>query len=737
MFLKCIYQQTRNECGIACLSMVLASLGINNSFSEVKLATDYNDVGTSFAGLINGAEHFGVNAIALEGGFSDFIRGYKENEVKLPCIAHVRAQSGYYHYIVIYRICGSYVFIADPEKGKKVISFNKIERIWLGHILCFESKPCSKDNRNKKISGSYFRKIILSNKRLLIILSFLCILVSLLEIIGTFGISLMIEHESVGHFHSETVETIEENSAENLEEEEIDKDSYVYKLKLDIIADFIENNEDRILDLNNLFVGLLCVFIGVYIFEVFRGLVLSTVNKRVNKVTISKFFSDLSEIKQSFYRCMDSGAIIGRFSDIERIKNALANSLVIIFLDTTAMIFSAVVLVIISPKMFLFSIPIIAAYTLVLAVFNNKIKKHNNEAMEQNAKTISFLNEYIDGVDSIRNTHFEKYIDEKTQVNVNAFVNSKYRVDIITLLQVALTGLCSLAGTLVILRIGIEEVRAGLLLQENFLAYYMLISYFISPIRHLVELQAIIQSANIAWQRLHDVFAFPKERTGKEKTDDLSAFSDLSVMHLNVEYGMNKRIIEDFNLNIHLGEKILIKGKNGSGKTSLSKAISGLIDIEDNMVFINGKDINTINKRSVRSVVQYLPASPFFFNDTIFNNLTIGNTNITEHDIDELCALLGANEYISNFSSGYSTMLYNNAANVSEGQRQMLAIIRALLQNPSVLILDEATCSIDEKQESVLYSQINSEFPHIAIIFISHRKVDSLFFNQVVSIGET
>lgn len=82
-------------------------------------------------------------------------------------------------------------------------------------------------------------------------------------------------------------------------------------------------------------------------------------------------------------------------------------------------------------------------------------------------------------------------------------------------------------------------------------------------------------------------------------------------------------------------------------------------------------------------------------------------------------------------------MLYNNAANVSEGQRQMLAIIRALLQNPSVLILDEATCSIDEKQESVLYSQINSEFPHIAIIFISHRKVDSLFFNQVVSIGET
>lgn len=117
--------------------------------------------------------------------------------------------------------------------------------------------------------------------------------------------------------------------------------------------------------------------------------------------------------------------------------------------------------------------------------------------------------------------------------------------------------------------------------------------------------------------------------------------------------------------------------------------------------------------------------------------MTVGNTDITEQDIDKLCTLLGASEYISNFSDDHSTMLYNNAGNVSEGQRQMLAIIRALLHNPSVLILDEATCSIDEKQESVLFRKITSEFPNIAIICISHRKIDNLIFNQVVSIGET
>lgn len=714
---KCIFQQNQSECGVACLSMVLSEHKIENCFSEIKTVTDTNDKGTSFIGLINAAEHFGLKAEALEGSLKDFEHERKTNPSTLPCIAHVKTDNGNNHFVVIYRIIGSLFLVADPEKGKKLYTRSEIKKIWLGHILCFEKSEKSRKKPNKN-----FKYYVILNKNKLVLLCFLCVFVSLLEVIGTFGVSMLIERNNTTHVHEELNEA----------DVEIDSNSYIYKFKLQEFAEFISENEEDIFNVDKLFIILLFLFIGVFIFELFRGLILSLINRKIDKSIIEQFFSDLLDNKQEFYTSMDSGSIIGRFGDIDRIKNALANSLVIIFLDSMTMIFSAVVLIVISPKMFFLSLPIVIVYGVVIYVFSSRIKRRNNESMEQNSKILTYINEYISGAESIRNTSFENYIVNRTRDYIDAYVQSKFRLDVISFLQISLTGLTSVIGTLIILRIGIAEVQSGALLNENLLAFYMLISYFISPIRHLVELQAIIQSANTAWQRLKDIFSFTKESDNSELLLKTVEFDELKVEKLSVGYKKSCCIVQNINLCIHPGDRFLVSGQNGAGKTTLAKAISGMLDIENNTIFLNGRDINHISKKHYRTLVRYLPSNPFFFNDTVLNNLVTDNKNISKEAIVKTCYDLGISSLISDLSDGLETILYNNASNLSEGQRQLLAIVRCLLQKPNVLIFDEATCSIDSNLECELYRRIGKIYPSMALLVITHRYIDHNYFNHFI-----
>lgn len=190
---------------------------------------------------------------------------------------------------------------------------------------------------------------------------------------------------------------------------------------------------------------------------------------------------------------------------------------------------------------------------------------------------------------------------------------------------------------------------------------------------------------------------------------------------MNFRYGTRQRVLEDIDFTIKKGEKIAFVGESGSGKTTLSKLLLHLYQVESGNILINDNNIEDIQIETLREKIAYIPQETFLFSGTIFENLTLGLDEATMDDIIEASKKAQAHEFINNLPLRYETRLEENGANLSGRQRQRLAIARAMLKKPDILILDEATSNLDAITERALDRTINEFSKDVTTIFIAHR----------------
>ncbi len=341
--------------------------------------------------------------------------------------------------------------------------------------------------------------------------------------------------------------------------------------------------------------------------------------------------------------------------------------------------------------------------------------------MENNAMVESYLKESIDGIETVKSLCADGYVKDTINNKFFSLVNAAVKNSIISISQNILAFTVEQIGIVVILWVGIAMVIAGQVSIGSLFTFYILLGYFTNPVRNLIELQPTIQSAFVAADRLHDVLDLEAEIKFETGLMQFPIASVWKMDGVSFRYGNNKLVLRNINLSIRSGERIAIVGESGCGKTTLVKLLLRFYEPESGAIMVNDKDISLIDILTLRKNVAYISADTFLFADTILNNLKLGNLELSEEDIIYACQISKAHEFIEKLPMGYQTVLDENGANLSSGQKQRLAIARAILQKPQLLIMDEATSNLDTITENAIRSSMDSLSKNISVITIAHR----------------
>ena len=230
----------------------------------------------------------------------------------------------------------------------------------------------------------------------------------------------------------------------------------------------------------------------------------------------------------------------------------------------------------------------------------------------------------------------------------------------------------------------------------------------------------MMQTAVIAAERLNDVLDIEIEVTNSEIQRELS-FGNISITDLDFRYGNHELVLKKVSLQISKGEKIANVGESGCGKTTLAKLLLNFYKAENGKILVDGHSLEHIPIKTVRSKIAYIDQNTFLFSDTVKNNLLLGNEGISDEEIENVCKLVKADEFINRLPFGYDTYLDENGKNLSGGQKQRIAIARTLLRKPELIIFDEATSNLDTITESAIRETIFNLNKDVTCIIIAHR----------------
>ena len=289
-------------------------------------------------------------------------------------------------------------------------------------------------------------------------------------------------------------------------------------------------------------------------------------------------------------------------------------------------------------------------------------------------------------------------------------------------------------GIAAILWKGFSMVLMGQTSLGSLVTFYILLGYFITPIKNLIELQPVMQSAIVAADRISDILESPIEDTKNTEKPLVSPIKQWTISNLSFRYGNGDLLLHNISFSFNQGDKIAIVGKSGSGKTTLAKLFARLYAPENGEILIDGTPLDDYSIRSIRDSIVYVSNNTSLFSGTIYDNLRIGNPNASEEEIQRLCETIGISQMIESLPMGYNFTIEESGTNLSSGQKQRIAIARALLMNPQLLILDEATANIDYEAECELMRAINELNSSITVLVISHKTTTIRNYNRILVI---
>jgi ATP-binding cassette subfamily B protein len=329
--------------------------------------------------------------------------------------------------------------------------------------------------------------------------------------------------------------------------------------------------------------------------------------------------------------------------------------------------------------------------------------------------------ESLNGIETVKSFNAENYAKLNTEKKFVKLLKNVLKGGIIGNLQGSLTGAIATLGGVVILWVGSYKVIQGELSVGQLLVFNSLMAYFIDPIKNLINLQPMIQTAIVPSDRLGEILDLQLEKDIDEdkKINPDSLKGKIEFNNIDFRYGTRELVLKNIDFNIEIGEKIALVGESGSGKTTLAKLLMRFYNSEKGDILINGYNVKDINVDKLREKVAYISQDIFMFSGTIKENLSLGDEDIDFEQMVETCKMASAHDFINKLPLRYNTLLEENGTNLSGGQRQRLSIARALLREPDILIMDEATSNLDSITEKAIERTIDKL--DITTIIIAHR----------------
>ena len=492
----------------------------------------------------------------------------------------------------------------------------------------------------------------------------------------------------------------------------------------DFLAGFVDkvNNTTPEILLNYMVVAVLLLFLLKGIFGFFQSYFMSDIGQRVVRDIKSKLYAKIQSLSISYFTHKRGGELMSRITnDVKIVENAVSYGSTDLIYQSLQVVIFAIVIFFIYFKMALISFVFIPLIIFPIIKVGKALRKLSKRSQEKIADTNSLLYETIMGARIVKAFNMEEYeVNKFNKVNRDYYKLSMKSIKRTLLLNPSTEFLGVIVGVLVFFWGG-REVIAGRLSFGVFGLFLGSLLSLIRPFKKISQVHALNQQAMAASERIHEVLETEASVKEAEHAKVLQAFKkNIKFNNVCFRYA-DTQILKGINLDIEYGQLLAIVGPSGSGKSTLVDLIPRFYDPQNGDIFIDGVNLREFTFKSLRNQIGIVNQETMLFNDTIRANIAYGNLNASFKEIEEAAIAAHAHDFIINCPQGYETIIGDRGVKISGGERQRIAIARALLKNAPILILDEATSQLDSASERIVQDALDRLVCGRTVFMIAHR----------------
>mgnify|MGYP000052604207 CR=1 FL=1 len=664
-----VLQHDQSDCGVACLLSIIQYYEGVNSLEKLRELSGTTKQGTTLLGLYQAAGSLDLVAEGCEADLNSLIEHDK------PVILHVLIRNRLKHYVVCYGYQDEEFIIGDPAHGIQRYSKEDLEEIWKSKT-CLTLEPTINFSNAKTVKASkkeWFLRLLRED------FDILKISLALGLVIAILGMAMAIFSQK-------------------------------------LIDDILPSR-----DYGKLVTGIVLVAFLLLVrtaFSSLREYFLTRQSKDFNNRIIDRFFGSLLRLPKSFFDTRKVGDLVARLNDTRRVQKVIRTIAGGILIDALVVLVSFGFLFYYSWQTGLISLVSLPFYFFLLYRANKEIINAQRETMQGYAHSEGNFISTIQGIATIKNNSRQSFFQEQNRKVYGNFQEKLYRLGLINVRLSLISGIFSIAFLIAVLSFNSMKVYNEQLLLGELMAILGIAGSLLPSVANLALVTIPINEAKVAFNRMFEFAGMQKEYTGKTQVDN---FKSLVIKNLSFRFAGRKQLLKNLSLKIEKGQSIAIVGESGCGKSTLGQILQKFYNFEGGKAVVNDYfDLEDLELESWRNLVGVIPQEIQIFPGTIINNILLGKENEMD-DILDFCKSYGFDKFIQQFPQGYKTLLGEEGINLSGGQKQIIALARALYKKPQLLILDEATSAMDRNTEKFTMDLLRKLRDELAIIFISHR----------------
>jgi len=664
-----IQQHDQSDCGVACLLSLIQYYGGSNNLEKLRELSGTTKQGTTLLGLYQAANKLGFTAQGNEADIQAVI------DHKEPLILHVVIKERLQHYVVCYGYEKDKFIIGDPAKGISTYTKEELETIWISKT-CLTLTPndnfvkTETQNKNKK---QWFLKLLKEDYRLI---SFSVVLGSGIALLGM------------------------------------------------VMAIFSQKLIDDILlskDFTKLITGIALVAFLLLVrvlFTALRDYFLIRQTKNFNNRIVDSFYSSLINLPKPFFDTRKIGELVARLNDTQRVQRVIKQIVGNVVINVLVTIVSLGFLFYYSWQTGLIASISLPFYFVLIYSFNKRIINAQKEVMQGYAFSESNYITSMQGIATIKNNNRQTIFQKINQLIYGNFQEKAFNLGKINVRLSVFSGVFSVLFLIGILVYTSIQVYNETMLLGELMAVLGIAGSLLPSVASLALITIPINEAKVAFNRMYEFASMAKEHKGRAEISD---FKSLEIKNLSFRFAGRSQLLKDINIKVNKNESIAIVGESGSGKSTLGQILQKFYPFENGTIIINNQtNLPNIETKNWRTILGVVPQEVTIFGGNVITNILLGKED-TPENITKFCQDYGFETFINTLPQSYATILGEEGINLSGGQKQVIALMRALYKKPKVLLLDEFTSAMDRKTEQFVLELLNKLKSELTIIFISHR----------------
>lgn len=662
-----VLQQSEMDCGPACLSMIGKYYGISMPIHAIRAIARTSRSGTTLQQLCVAAQSLGFAAQGYRSGMGELAG------LHLPAIAHWRGN----HYVVVYAVTEEHVIVGDPAVGIEKLTHEQFAGGWNGMLLQLVPTDGMKASSTKSTLHRYI-SFLKPHIRMLALVLLMSVVIQLLSL-------------SMPVFTQKVIDTVL-----------VDKDEALLLILL---------------------LTMLAISLANTSFIFIRQWIASRTALKIDMNMIHAFYQHVLRLPLSFFNERTVGDMLARVNENEKIRNVLTNSASGFILDMVTIVVYSSLMLYYNAKLFLLAAIIFPLYALLIYVVSPRMRQNSRKQFLAEADSDSTMVEAVQHMAAVKSLTAERRVFDQLKAKFKTAMDLRLKGVFLWVSAEAGSEWIRTLGTILVLFFGSRYVLADEMSAGELVAFTVLLATVTQSLTYLVQMLDDLMEARISMERLDDVFQTAPEQPDGDGLRKLAGVRG-HVCWQNVTFRYEEEganALQNVSFEMLPGQTVALVGRSGSGKSTIANLMLKLYQPSSGAISLDGHDLRSLDAQSLRARIGVVQQETAIFRGSIRDNIAFRNPEASIQAIEAAAVMAGAHDFIRSAPLGYDTVIGEGGMRLSGGQSQRIAIARALLGDPPLLLFDEATSALDTESERLIQRNMDGMLKNRTTLIIAHR----------------